>query len=227
MAQMRRLAAAAAAALSLLIATPAPAADQVVNATPQNVFSPSSVTIDVNEKVTWNNQGGIHNVVFDDGSYSEPGQPSGSSWSVSRSFPTPGTFRYHCGFHGDAMAGRVTVVDPAAPAPDTAPPRISGLKVAPSTFCNKKTRTCKTTGAQIRFTIDEDARISGRIVRRRDGKKVGSLSITATAGAGEFSFSGKGLRLGKYRLELFPRDAAGNRATKPARANFTVAAKRG
>jgi hypothetical protein len=64
-------------------------------------------------------------------------------------------------------------------------------------------------------------------VRRKDGKKVGSLSITATAGEDEFDFAGKSLALGKYRLELFPRDAAGNRAAKPTRANFTIATKRG
>jgi plastocyanin len=226
MAQMRRLAAAAVAALSLAFAAPASAADQTVAASPSNVFSPSSVTIDVNEKVTWNNEGGIHNVVFDDGSFTSPAQPDGTSWTTSRTFTAPGTFRYHCGFHGSAMTGRVAVVDPSAPPPDTAAPKISGLKVVPAKFCNKKTKTCKKTGSLLRFTLDEDAKISGRIVRRSDGKKVGSLSITATAGAGEFAFAGKGLKLGKYRLELFPRDAAGNRATTPKRVNFTIATSR-
>ena len=223
---MRRLAPAAVAALSMALAGPVQAADQTVAATPSNVFSPSSVTVNVNEKVTWNNEGGIHNVVFDDGSFTSPAQPDGSSWTTSRTFTEPGTFRYHCGFHGSAMTGRVIVVDPNAPPPDTTAPRISGLKIVPARFCNKKTKACPKTGSRIEFTIDEDARVGGRIVRRSDGKKVGSLSITATAGESEFAFAGKGLRLGRYRLELFARDAAGNRATKPARASFTIAAKR-
>ena len=226
---MRRLAPAAAAALSLALAASAAAADQTVNATASNTFTPSTVTVNEGEKVTWRNQGGLHNVVFDDGSYTQPGEPSFSAWSVDRTFPAAGTFRYHCGYHGTAMAGTVVVQgaqQQPPPGADTTPPDIDGLRIVPSTFCNKKTKTCKKTGSLIRFTIDEDAKISGRIVRRKDGRKVGSLSITATAGAGEFDFAAKGLKLGKYRLELTPRDAAGNKAAKPARVNFTIAAKR-
>jgi plastocyanin len=227
---MRRLAPVLSLGLLLALSAPAPAADQTVAATSSNVFTPSSVTIDEGEKVTWRNQGGFHNVVFDDGSYTQPSEPSFSAWTVDRTFPNAGTFRYHCGFHGSTMSGTVVVRDPQQPPPppggDTTAPDIDGLKIVPSRFCNRKSSTCKKTGARIQFAIDEDARISGRIVRRSDGKKVGSLSITATAGEGEFAFSGKGLKLGRYRLELFPRDAAGNRATKPARVSFTIATKR-
>jgi plastocyanin len=219
--------------LVLALAAPAHAADQAVNATNSNTFSPSSVTINVNEKVTWTNQGGYHNVVFDDGSYTQPGEPSFSMWTVDRTFTSAGTFRYHCGFHGTSMSGTVVVQGeggsppPPGDTPDTTPPDIDSLRVAPSTFCNRKTKLCKKRGAVIRFTIDEDAKISGRIIRRKDGRRVGTLSITATEGANEFDLSGKGLALGKYRLELTPRDAAGNKAAKPSRANFTIATKRG
>lgn len=227
---MRRLAPVLTLGTVLAVSAPAFAADQTVNATSSNTFTPSSVTINQNEKVTWRNQGGYHNVVFDDGSYAEPSEPSFSAWTVDRTFPNAGTFKYHCEFHGTSMSGTVVVQgaqQPPPPGGDTTAPDIDDLKIAPSTFCNRKTKTCKRTGAQIRFSIDEDAKVSGRIVRRKDGRKVGSLSLTATAGAAEFDFAGKGLRLGKYRLELFPRDAAGNRAAKPSRANFTIAAKRG
>jgi plastocyanin len=226
---MRRLTPVLSLGLLLVLSAPASAADQTVAATNSNTFTPSTVTINENEKVTWRNQGGFHNVVFDDGSYTQPSEPSFSAWTVDRTFPNAGTFRYHCGFHGSSMSGTVVVQgaqQPPPPGGDTTPPDIDGLKIVPSRFCNKKSSTCKKTGALIRFTIDEDARISGRIVRRSDGKKVGSLSITAAAGEGEYAFSGKGLKLGRYRLELFPRDAAGNRATKPARVSFTVATKR-
>jgi plastocyanin len=224
---MRRLALAL--PLVLLMAAPAAhAADQTVNATGSSTFSPSSVTIDVNDTVTWKNQSGIHNVVFDDGSFSEPDQPSGTMWSVDRTFTSPGTFKYHCGFHGTAMSGTVIVQQPGGPgpAPDTAPPDIDNLKLVPARFCNKKKKVCKTVGTTIQFDLDEDARISGRIIDRKTGKKRGSVSITATAGENEFDYSGKGLALGRYRLELFAKDAAGNRTPKPTRANFTVATKR-
>jgi plastocyanin len=226
---MRRIAIAL--PLALLLAAPAAhAANQTVNATGSNTFSPASVTINVDETVTWKNQSGFHNVVFDDGSYTQPSEPSFSMWEVSRKFSSAGTFKYHCGFHGTSMAGTVVVQGAQQPppggTPDTTPPDIDNLRLVPSKFCNRKTSRCKTVGTLIRFDIDEDAKISGRIVRRKDSKKVGSLSIGATAGGNEFDFAGKGLALGKYRLELFAKDTAGNRTPKPTRTSFTITAER-
>ena len=231
---MRRAATLLPLGLCLALAGPATAADQTVNATGSATFSPASVTINPGEKVTWKNQSGFHNVVFDDGSYTQPAEPSFSMWSVDRTFPNPGTFKYHCGFHGTSMSGTVVVQAPGGEQPpptgggaDTTPPDIDGLKLVPSTFCNRKTKTCKRTGSKIVFSVDEDAKITGRIIRRKDGKRVGSLSIAATAGDNEFDFAAKGLARNKYRLELTPKDAAGNKAPKPSRANFTIATKRG
>lgn len=216
--------------LALALAAPAQAAGQTVTATGSNTFSPSTITIAVNDTVTWRNQSGFHNVVFDDGSYTEPSSPSFSMWTASRTFTTPGTFKYRCGYHGTAMSGTVVVQgaqqEPPPPGVDTTPPDIDGLRVVPSRFCTRRTSACQKRGTVIEFQLDEDARISGRIVDRKTGKKRGSISITATAGENAFDYSGKGLALGKYRLELFPRDAAGNKAEKPTRANFTVATKR-
>lgn len=229
---MRRAATLLTSAACLALAGPATAADQTVNATGSATWSPSTVTVNEGEKVTWKNQSGFHNVVFDDGSYTQPSEPSVSMWSVDRVFPTAGTFKYHCGFHGTAMAGTVVVQGAGTPPPtgggaDTTPPDIDGLKVTPGTFCNRKTKTCKRTGALIRFKLDEEAKITGRIIRRKDNKRVGSLSISATAGDNEFDLAAKGLAIGKYRLELTPKDAAGNKAAKPTRANFNIATKRG
>ncbi|HEX8052353.1 MAG TPA: plastocyanin/azurin family copper-binding protein [Thermoleophilaceae bacterium] len=225
---MRRLAIAL--PLALLLCSPAMAADQSVSATNSNTFTPSTVTVNPNDTVTWTNQGGFHNVVFDDGSFTDPAQPSFSMWTVQRKFPTAGSFKYHCGYHGTSMSGTVVVQaaqqPPAGGQPDTTPPDIDDLKLVPATFCNKKTSKCKRVGTLIRFTLDEDAKISGRVVNRKTGKKAGSVTISASAGANEFDYSGKGLALGRYRLELTPRDAAGNKAAKPTRANFTVATKR-
>jgi plastocyanin len=233
---MRRLAIAV--PLALLLAAPAQAADQTVRATPQNVFSPSTVTISPGDTVTWVNDGGAHNVKFDDGSFEEPSSPA-FTWTTNprRTFNSPGEFRYFCEQHGAAggagMAGRVVVEDgtqppppPGGEPPDTTPPDIDNLRLVPARFCNRKTKRCKVVGTVIRFDIDENARLSGRIVNRRTGKKAGSLSLSANAGSSEFDYSGKGLALGRYRLELFAKDSAGNRTPKPTRASFTVATKR-
>jgi len=105
-------------ALVALMVVPATAADQTVTAQPSTEWSPDDVTIDIGDTVTWNNGGGIHNVEFNDGSYTQPGQPSSSGWSVERTFDTPGIFRYQCGFHGSAMAGAVRVRDATGQVPE-------------------------------------------------------------------------------------------------------------
>lgn len=230
---MRRIAIAIPLGLTLALATsPSLAADQTVHATTSSTFSPSTVTVNVGESVTFVNDGGFHNVKFEDGKLESPAAPS-FNWSTNpkRTFDQAGSFRYFCEQHGGAggvgMSGTVVVQQPiGGGGPDTTAPDIDDLKVVPSTFCNVKTRACKTTGSKIRFTIDEDAKITGRIIRRKDNKRVGSLTINATAGESEFDLAAKGLALGKYRLELTPKDAGGNKAAKPTRANFTIATKR-
>ena len=111
-------------AIAGLIAVPASAADQSVTAGPGFEFSPSEVEIDVGNKVTWNNAGGFHSVKFDDGSFEQPPDPSATSWTVERTFDTPGTFRYYCEQHGGpngaGMSGTVAVRD----ATGTVPPPV-------------------------------------------------------------------------------------------------------
>ena len=103
------------------MAVPAVAADQSVTAGPSPEFSPDDVTIDLGDTVTWNNAGGVHNVEFDDGSYTQPPTPEPSSWTVERTFDAPGTFGYHCGFHGQSMSGVVKVRDATGQVPVVPP----------------------------------------------------------------------------------------------------------
>ena len=71
-------------------------------------FNPSAVTIAVNGTVQWNWAGGNvlpHNVTFagEDALTMKPGE------SVTRSFPTAGTFDYLCSLHPRDMTGTVSV----------------------------------------------------------------------------------------------------------------------
>jgi plastocyanin len=86
-----------------------------------NRFAPNDVTINQHETVTWTNGGGTHNVQFNDGSYEQPTDPSSSSWTVSRTFDTAGTFTYICRQHGTAMSGTVHVLQ-VDPPPENPPP---------------------------------------------------------------------------------------------------------
>ena len=105
-------------AVVLLLVVPASAADQTVTAQPSIRWSPDDVTIDMGDTVTWNNAGGVHNVEFNDGSFTDPPAPSGNDWSVERTFDTAGIFRYHCGFHGASMRGVVRVRDETGQVPE-------------------------------------------------------------------------------------------------------------
>jgi plastocyanin len=118
----------------LVPAVPALAADQTVTATNFSTFSPKTVTVNTGEMVTWNNGGGFHNVHFDDNSFDMPASPSSAAWSVSRTFTSPGTFRYYCEAHGGpngvGMSGTVWVNGPGYARPAGASPLRASLSVA-------------------------------------------------------------------------------------------------
>jgi plastocyanin len=99
-------------ALALLLATaqPAAAANQSVIATASNTFAPATVAVNQGDSVSWSNGGGVHNVVFDDGSFAQPPSVSFAAWTVSRTFDAVGSFTYFCDAHvATGMTGTVNV----------------------------------------------------------------------------------------------------------------------
>jgi plastocyanin len=84
-----------------------------------NTFSPQEVTIKAGGTVTftWNTGASGHNVVPDDGK-AIPASPDGGAlknapFTFSVTFPTAGSYFYHCSAHGgnrSGMSGSVTVV---------------------------------------------------------------------------------------------------------------------
>lgn len=104
------------------LAAPADAANVQVAAGPTSAFSPSQVTIDAGDRVTWTNLGGFHNVRADDDRFrcangcdgaGGNGDPSSAAWSASVDFFDPERVPYHCEIHGGVggagMSGAVTV----------------------------------------------------------------------------------------------------------------------
>jgi plastocyanin len=234
---MRRLTLSIPLGLAFALATaPSLAADQSVVACCApgmgNTFTPKTVTINVGESVNWRNDSGFHNVVFDDGSFESPANPEPTPWTASRRFDTPGEHKYYCEQHGNkggvGMAGTVIVQGGAPPPPpsgDTTAPKISSFKVTPASFCNKKSDRCPRRGAVISFKLTEAATVEVTVLRRDTGDVVKTLTFKGKAGTNRFKYSGKGLPLGKYRLEASAVDKAKNRST-PARASFKIAKKR-
>ncbi len=101
----------AAAAISFLV-VPAPGGAETDADADVDVhnffFSPSSVTIDAHDRVTWHWVTGFHSVETLDGS--EEWCPAQGSGTCTRVFDLAGTYDYRCGLHPTTMTGVVTVV---------------------------------------------------------------------------------------------------------------------
>jgi plastocyanin len=176
--------------------SPASAADQTVTAT-DYTFLPDPVTVTVGEKVTWNNGGGAHNVHFDDNSFIEPMMVDSTAWSVSRTFPTTGSFRYYCELHGaqggSGMAGTVNVVPGATPPgavppPGGGPPSTLADRVAPklALAAVRSQRVLKQRGLTLTAESDEPAtlRVRGSVNVPGAGKTLRFRSVKAHLAAG-------------------------------------------
>jgi plastocyanin len=75
-------------------------------------FQPRRLTVKAGTTVNWKNDGGSsHTVTADNGSFESPTLGGGATFS--RKFTKPGTYRYHCAFHGgkggEGMSGTVVV----------------------------------------------------------------------------------------------------------------------
>lgn len=77
---------------------------------PGNSFSPFSVTIRLNETVSWDFPSEEHDVVFTPKAGAPANIPVTSRAVVTRKFPAVGVFPYDCKVH-PGMSGQVTVTN--------------------------------------------------------------------------------------------------------------------
>ena len=90
-------------------ATPSFVATTTVDLPRSYRFEPAAIQVDVGATVTWTNHDEFtHNVAFDGDApiAMKPGD------SVTRAFPTAGTYAYVCSLHPREMQGSVSVTDP-------------------------------------------------------------------------------------------------------------------
>ena len=91
------------------VATPSAVATTTVDLPKSYRFEPAAIEVAVDATVTWTNHDEFrHNVAVDgEGPLAmKPGE------SVTRAFPTAGTFAYTCSLHPREMQGSVAVTDP-------------------------------------------------------------------------------------------------------------------
>lgn len=81
------------------------------------VFTPASLSIAAGDTVTFTNAGGFHNAVSDPGAVTSfsSGAASSAAWSITVTFPTPGTIGYHCEIHGAPGQGMFGTIDVTVP----------------------------------------------------------------------------------------------------------------
>jgi plastocyanin len=115
----------------VLSATAVRAADAAVSIADFS-FSPSTVTVNVGDTVTWTNSDQApHTATANDGSFNTGSISNGSSDSVT--FDTAGTFPYHCTIH-PTMSGTVVVQGATGTTPPTDAAAFGGnaMSTAPS-----------------------------------------------------------------------------------------------
>ena len=128
-----------AAVLAAFAASPAAAANQQVEVT-DNAFVTPAVAVKPGETVTWSNTStsDIHNLEFDESPrFSEPPitSPARAPWITRRTFPTAGTYAYHCHEHGgpgrQGMSG-VVYVNETGTVPGTPPAASFTVSTSPA-----------------------------------------------------------------------------------------------
>jgi len=162
----------AAAAGALVLAAPSAAATVTVQIRSTG-FSPSNVTIQHDDRITWRNADKVdHQVVANDGSFASPILRAGQTWT--RTFATAGTFRYHDALH-PRFTGKLTVKGP--------PPSLSLALSAPIvTYGSPVTISGAVSSAQANQSVELDAQAYGQ-------SSPTQLAIVKTGAGGTFAWT--------------------------------------
>ena len=213
----------AAPAALLAMVAPARGASHEVVAT-YRVFTPADITIVQGDSVTWRNGDAYaHNVRFDDNSFVAPTAPDPSPWSVTRTFDTPGTYRYHCEAHGLAggidMSGAVWV----QPAITTGPGQVTADKTAPALTLSSKRRqrVLRERELRVRVEVNESSRVVVRAFVSIPGKRRTLRPKPVSKQVPARSLSELSLRLSKRTAGAFRR-ALRKRSRLTARVTVTA-----
>jgi plastocyanin len=193
-------------------------------------WTPAEVAIAAGDTVTWSfpTPGEYHNVEAqvrsDTTSWTFATTPQLDAPSASFRFDTPGRYGYVCFVHQE-MTGTVTVGDPPPPPPpplSEQPFPNDGMLGALETGGLDRTRPKLGSvrvqrmkrGARVRFRVSERSLVT---VRFKRGAKIVKTKKVNAAGTTRATVR-KGLRAGRYSVELSAEDLAGNRsATRRAR----------
>jgi plastocyanin len=161
-------------------------------------FTPADLTINVGDTVRWNNQGGYHNVMSDDGSFTS-GPASTSAWTYNRVFTSAGDFRYYCVAHGSAggvgMSGIIRVTNISSVSTNNAdqPDRFNLEQNYPNPF-NPSTK--------IRYDLPQNSHVSVTVFNILGVEIATLINGEESAGQHEINFNAENLPSGIYLYRI-------------------------
>lgn len=209
----RRLLPLAAVAAAVAVAVPAALADdQSVVATIGNSFSPRNVAVKPGETVTVTNQGGDHNVVWNDGG--APRQPASAvppeEWpagGVTRTFSRSGKYRYYCEAHAAPTGSFGMVGYVYVNAAGALPPTVNGLTASGNRM-----------GVRIGFRASRAGTARATFLRRVGRRYLRRWTSVIAARRGVNSRRiARRVPMGTYRVEVVLTDANRLRSDKRTR----------
>ena len=182
----------------------------------------TEVTVQVGQTVTWRYDGTIlaHNVKSTSANWNrDTAASTADPTPITHTFATEGTYTFVCKFHGDTMTGQVKVGNPPPPPPpplseqhwvndQQAPPRFEAGDQERPRLTRVRAATVRN-GARVRFRLSERARVTVRF--KLAGVNVKAVRHTFRAGARRLTVRDRRMH-GRYRIEVFARDLAGNRS---------------
>jgi plastocyanin len=210
-------------------------ADVTVNAVDgSNTWSQPKVSIKVGETVNWSFEGTAtpHNAQNRSSNWVLASDPKVAQAPLSYKFESKGTYTFECFLHKDTMFGEVTVADatgdagpPPPPPPlseqpfgnDTPPLSVFEVRdtVVPKLDRVKVARVAR--GVRVKFRLSEGGKVTVKATR---GRSVTTRTVEVAKGTR--SITVKGLKAGRYRVQVSAKDLAGNAAKSARRASVTV-----
>ena len=209
MRSLRVIFAGLAAGAVLLVAPGALADNASVGTTSEDLWTPAKVAVKPGETVTFTNNGGEHNVVWNDGKVPptpaesvEPSQwPAGG---VTRTFDRAGKFRYYCALHGDASSDFGMVGYVYVNSAGLLPPTVKSLRAS-------ATRT----KATLKFRASRAGKAKAHFYKRSKGafRTRGSKTFSVASGAVNRKVT-KTFTAGSWRVDVVLTDANGLKSDK-------------
>ncbi|RPI69306.1 MAG: T9SS C-terminal target domain-containing protein [Ignavibacteriales bacterium] len=158
-------------------------------------FSPKELTIEVNDAVKWTNNGGLHNVVADDNSFTS-GATSTSIWEFTHTFDAVGVYGYYCSEHGSpgsGMFGTITVESPTGVDDDLTRPEYKLKQNYPNPF-NPKTI--------IEYSLSKSSYVTLKVFNVTGSLEKTLIAEHQSSGNYLVEFTSEGLTSGIYFYQL-------------------------